>query len=331
MNIEKPLRIGFLGQGNVGSEVINQLHTQGAMLARRAGRPIIVEAIHRRHPEHAGDFFTRNRDLYRPIKDILSDPIIDVICELIGDVELTRQAILQALRNGKHVVTANKAFLADELPLLRQEAKLNNVQLRFEAAVAGGIPIIECLQTNGANDNIDTIRGIINGTTNFVLWKMATQGTSLANALRNAQELGYAEADPRADIFGHDAAQKLSVLIECAFGEHIKPPSISTCGIDKITSDDIKRASEQHRVVKLIAHAERTQKGIHARVGPENVPEESLFGQVPSNGNVIEMSNAHGVVYTLCGEGAGGKPTAASVLADILALAQSSERTLRNR
>jgi len=324
MRASHPFRIGILGQGTVGSEVIDQLNSSGVSLQQRAGKPIVLEAIHRRHPERAGEFYRSNPHYFRSIDDIVSDPSIDLVCELMGDVVAARHAISCALQNRKHVVTANKALLAEELPRFVEQAKQGDVQIRFEAAVAGGIPILTCIRCISTTKNIQRVRGIINGTTNFVLSRMQ-QGTSYTDALAEAQRLGYAEADPSSDVLGHDASQKLSILIACAFGKRIPSSHIHTRGISEISEQDMESAAALRCVIKLIACAEEVHGKVIARVGPELVPQDSLLGRVSANLNAIEVSNKHGSINYYQGEGAGGKPTAASVLTDIITIAQTDE------
>ena len=227
--------------------------------------------------------------------------------------------------HGKHVVSANKALFASQWPELLKLARANDVQVRFEAAVAGGIPILNGLATGTIAEHVRELRGIINGTTNFMLTKMEAERLSFEQCLRVAQQEGYAEANPDADVLGHDACQKLSLLIAHAFGKHISPENIPTIGIDSVTAKDIEHAGSMNPPmrIKLIARAEEVDGQIIARVGPELVLADSPIGQVPANLNAIEVRsdfNQKGNFYQ--GEGAGGKPTAASVLSDIVNIAR---------
>ena len=319
--------VAILGQGTVGSEVVNALHQDHPDLDDKAGKPIKLVAIHRRVPRSAGDFYQQNPCLYRNIADIVSDGGIDCVCELMGGIDAARNAIQDAMRSGKHVVSANKALFASHWPELVALAEQNNVQLRFEAAVAGGVPVLNAIATGSASENICQIRGIINGTTNFILTEMERNGTDYQEALAKAKHLGYAEADESADVRGDDACQKLSLLIAHAFGKHIPPDDIPTMGIDRVSLKDIEQASSMGCRIKLVARAEQIDGHVIARVGPELVIADSPLGLVPRNLNAVEVKsnlNTTGNFYQ--GEGAGGKPTAASVLTDIVNIARQSDR-----
>lgn len=328
MDKPKPFFVAVLGQGKVGSVVIQSLQTDKIHLEERAGRPIELAAIHRRDPEAAGDFFRQNHQLYRSIEEILADPNIDLVCELFDGIEAARNAIEGALDVGKHVVSANKKVFAKHWPEILERAQRKNVQVRLEAAVAGGVPILNALSSGANAEQIHKLRGIINGTTNYILTQMEEQRSSFEECLTNAKKDGYAEKDPSDDIFGHDACQKLSLLIAFAFGKHIPPDQIPTRGITEVTSQDIEHAKAMNPSmnIKLVARAEQVDGQIIARVGPELVLAASPIGQVPANLNAVEVKsnlNRRGNFYQ--GEGAGGKPTASSVLSDIVQIARFSD------
>lgn len=326
--MNKPFSVAVLGQGNVGSEVIRSLQEDSAHLEERAGRPVQLEAIHRRDPERAGEFFRQNHTLYRSIDEILDDPNIDLVCELMGGIHDARRAIEGALDAGKHVVSANKELFASHWPNIVERAKNNNVQVRIEAAVAGGVPILHALSSGTASENVQALRGIINGTTNYILTQMAEHHLSYQDCLADAQRKGYAEKDPSSDVLGRDACQKLSLLIAFAFGRHIRPEKIPTMGIADVTTQDIEHAASMNppMSIKLVGRAELVNGQIIARVGPELVLATSPIGLVPANLNAIEVrSNFNGIGNFYQGEGAGGKPTASAVLSDILHIARFDE------
>lgn len=326
--MNKPFSVAVLGQGNVGSEVIRSLQEDNAHLEERAGRPVQLAAIHRRDPERAGEFFQKNRTLYRSIDEILADPNIDLVCELMGGIHDARKAIEGALDAGKHVVSANKALFASYWPNIVERAKKNDVQVRIEAAVAGGVPILNALSSGTASENVQELRGIINGTTNYILTQMAEHHLSYQECLADAQRKGYAKKDPSSDVLGRDACQKLSLLIAFAFGRHIRPEEIPTMGIADVTAQDIEHAASMNppMSIKLVGRAERVNGQIIARVGPELVLATSPIGLVPANLNAIGVrSNFNGIGNFYQGEGAGGKPTASAVLSDILNVARFSE------
>ena len=325
MSQPKPFSVAVLGQGNVGTEVIHSLQNDTTHLEERAGRPLRLAAIHRRVPENAGDFFQQNQELYRSLENVLTDPNIDLVCELMGGMTAARKAIEGALDAGKHVVSANKELFAIHWPEILERAQRKNVQVRLEAAVAGGVPVLNALSSGTSAEQPHELRGIINGTTNYILTQMEEQRASYEVCLSRAQKMGYAERDPSSDVLGRDACQKLSLLIAFAFGKHIPPDQIPTRGITEVTSQDIEHAKSMNPPmnIKLVARAEQVDGQIIARVGPELVVATSPIGQVPANLNAVEVRsnfNKRGSFYQ--GEGAGGKPTASSVLSDIIHIAR---------
>ncbi|MEK7137626.1 MAG: homoserine dehydrogenase, partial [Patescibacteria group bacterium] len=321
MNKPKPFFVAVLGQGNVGSEVIRSLQNDEVHLEERAGKPLKLAAIHRRVPENGGDVFQKNPQLYRSLEEIFADPEIDLVCELMGGIDAARQAIERALDAGKHVVSANKDLFAAHWPEILQKAKERNVQIRLEAAVAGGVPILHALSSGTSSEQPYELCGIINGTTNFILTQMEERRASYEDCLALAQRKGYAEIDPSSDVLGRDACRKLSLLIAYAFGKHIPPDQIPTRGITGVSSQDIEHAKSMNpsMAIKLVARAEQVNSDIIARVGPELVLATSPIGQVPANLNAVQVKsnlNRQGNFYQ--GEGAGGKPTASAVLSDII-------------
>ena len=313
----------------MGSEVITTLHGDASHLEERAGRSLRLAAIFRRQPELAGTFYEANPELYRSLDAILDDPDIDLVCELMGGMDTARRAIEGALARGKHVVSANKKLLAYSWPELLAQAEKQDVQMRFEAAVAGGIPILNSMASGTHGERMHEMRGVINGTTNYILTQMEGKHLEYGQCLQMAKQAKYAESDPSDDILGRDACQKLSLLIAYAFGKHISPDQIPTTGIVDVALKDIEHAGSMNPPmrVKLVARAEVVDGQIIARVGPELVLASSPIGQIPANLNAIELRsdlNAKGNFFQ--GEGAGGKPTAASVLSDIVNIARTSEQ-----
>ena len=317
--------------------MIKVLHQNHDELNDTAGKSIQLEAIHRREPKKAITdqddnkynrvVYTQSPYLYKSIDEIIGDENIDCVCELMGGIDDARDAIQRALQSGKHVVSANKALFASHWPEFVKLAEQHNVQLRFEAAVAGGIPILNALAEGSASENIHQLRGIVNGTTNFILTEMERKGADYADALKEAKRLGYAEADESADVLGHDACQKLSLLIAHAFGKHIPPEDIPTMGINHVSLKDIEQASSMGCRIKLVGRAEQVDGNIIARVGPELVIADSPLGLVPKNLNAVEVKsnlNQKGNFYQ--GEGAGGESTASSVLTDIVNIARHSDQ-----
>jgi homoserine dehydrogenase len=326
----KDCNVAVLGQGTVGGNVVDTLLAKRDTLSEKAGRPVNLSAIFIRDPQKGGRIYQDHPALYRGLDDILLDSEIHVVCELMGGVDTARDAIMRALGAGKHVVSANKALLATDGSAIVDQARASNVQLRFEAAVAGGIPILGVLAHGAASETITRLCGIVNGTTNYILTSMGERGMDYSAALGQAKQLGYAEQDERADVLGFDARQKLSLLIGFAFGQHISPDDIPVTGINDVTLQDIEHAAQMKCVIKLIARAELVDGSVTARVGPEIVPMDSPLGQIPANLNAIQVTsdlNMKGNIYS--GEGAGGKPTAASVVSDVVAIARNLDAGFR--
>jgi len=321
-----PLRLGIAGLGTVGAAVVKILTDKAQTLTARTGRPIEIKAVS-----------ARGRDKDRGV-DLsgytwFDDPValaqssdIDVFVELMGgDEGAPRAAVEAALAAGKSVVTANKALLAKHGMALAASAEKQGASLAFEAAVAGGIPIIKTLREGLAGNAIERVYGILNGTCNYILSRMETEKLSFAACLREAQELGYAEADPTFDIGGFDTAHKLSILTALAFGTTIDTDAIAIEGIETITLADLEAAAELGYRVKLLGVAQRTQSGIEQRVHPTMVPKSSAIAQVMGVINAVSI-NADAVhELTLAGPGAGGMATASAVVADLSDLARGSK------
>jgi len=313
-----PLKVGLAGLGTVGASVVRLIGEQRTALTARCGRPIdIVAVTARSKAKNRGIDLKKIRWVSDPIA-LARDPGIDVFVELIGGAgDPARRAVETALANGKSVVTANKALLARHGVKLAALAERNHVALNFEAAVAGGIPIVKTLREGLVGNKLARIYGILNGTCNYILTRMEREGLSFADCLKDAQRLGYAEADPAFDIEGHDTAQKLSILASLAFGIKVDPAAIYVEGISSIAPEDLSWADELGYRVKLLGVAVDTGKGIEQRVHPTMVPKDTAIAQVMGVTNAVTV-DAHAVhAITLVGPGAGGMATASAVVADI--------------
>lgn len=313
-----PLQVTIVGAGTVGGNTANILHTEAESIAARSGRPIKLRAIASKNFDVA-DRLGLPKSLYTTDTDAaVTDPATDVVVELIGGIHPAKEIITAALKAGKHVVTANKALLAYHGHELMGIARENNVSLAFEASCAGGVPIINVLTQSMAGEQIEAIYGILNGTCNYILSKMGN--ISYEEALSKAQELGLAEADPTLDVSGEDTAHKIAIMSTIAFGTRVPMESIQTIGIDSLDPADIRYAKRLGYVVKLLAMAQRTSEGPHVMVSPAFIPREHPLSRVENAFNAISLySNNLG--HTLhYGRGAGGRPTAAAVVSDIVSI-----------
>lgn len=322
---QTPLRIGVAGLGNVGATLVRILQKDGTELNKKLGRQLQVTAVAAR---------SRSRDRGIDISGIewFDDPValaksdgIDLFVELIGGEDGPAfAAVKAALEIGRPVVTANKALLAKHGVALAKLAEESGAQLGFEAAVAGGIPVIKTLREGLGSARIAKVFGIMNGTCNYILTRMGNEGISFADCLKDAQALGYAEADPTFDVEGFDTAHKLSILATLCFGYEIAPDKIRVEGISSITQHDILVAAELGYKIKLLGIAERTQSGIEQRVHPTFVPKGSAIAGVDGVMNAVALETDHVHELLLAGPGAGGPPTASSVLSDILDIARGT-------
>ena len=317
-----PLRVGIAGLGTVGAATATILKAKANALSASSGRGITLVAVSARSR-------TKDRGIDLSGIEWFDDPVtlassanIDVYVELVGgDSGPALDSVKAALSRGVHVVTANKALLAKHGVELAKLAEANGAQLSFEAAVAGGIPVIQTLRENMAGNNVSKIYGILNGTCNYILTEMEKKGLAFADVLKTAQELGYAESDPTFDIEGHDTAHKLSILASIAFGTEINFDEVYLEGITNITPKDLKAARELGYAIKLIGAAQKTDSGIEQRVHPAMVPADSPLGSTNGVLNAVMIeADAVGELF-LSGPGAGGKATASSVVADIADIA----------
>ena len=314
----KPINVGLLGIGTVGGGTWTVLTRNQEEITRRAGRPIRITAVADRNLELArslvGDQVKLTDDAFALVKD----PDIDIIVELIGGYTTAKELVLQAIENGKHVVTANKALLAVHGNEIFAAAQKKGVMVAFEAAVAGGIPIIKALREGLSANRIQWIAGIINGTTNFILSEMRDKGLSFNAVLNEAQKLGYAEADPTFDIEGIDAAHKATLMASIAFGIPIQFDKAHIEGISKLDAVDIKYAEQLGYRIKLLGIAKRQEKGVELRVHPTLIPEKRLIANVEGAMNaVLVWGDAVGATLYY-GKGAGAEPTASAVIADLV-------------
>src|SRR6266508_1551327 len=317
------LKVGLAGLGTVGASVVRLIERQREELEARCGRPIEVAAVTARSR-------TKRRDLdlsrFRWAADAVAlagDREIDVFVEVIGgESDPAKRAVEAALAAGKSVVTANKALLARHGVALAALAEQHHVALNFEAAVAGGIPIVKTLREGLVGNSLTRIYGILNGTCNYILTRMERENLSFARALEEAQQLGYAEADPSFDIEGHDTAQKLAILASLAFGTRVDPGAVYVEGIASITPEDLRAADDLGYRIKLLGVAVKTDNGIEQRVHPTMVPKGSAIAQVMGVTNAVTVDADAVREITLVGPGAGGEATASAVVSDIADIAR---------
>jgi homoserine dehydrogenase len=318
-----PLKVGLAGLGTVGASVVRLIEQQREALIARAGRPIEIVAVSARSRGKKRGIDLRRMRWYADPAKLATDPGIDVFVELIGgDRNPALAAVSAALKAKRSVVTANKALLARHGFALAQLAEKNRVALNFEAAVGGAIPIVKTLREGLSGNSIARIYGILNGTCNYILTRMEQEKLAFADCLKEAQRLGYAEADPSFDIEGHDTAQKLAILASLAFGTRVDPESIYVEGISSITPADLDAADELGYRVKLLGVAVRTEKGIEQRVHPTMVPKDSAIAQVMGVTNAVTVDADTIAPITLVGPGAGGMATASAVVSDIADVAR---------
>ena len=315
----KPINVGLLGLGTVGGGTLTVLRRNEAEITRRAGRAIRVKVaavrdLEKAKAQYAGSDITITTD---PLQ-VVDNPEIDIVVELIGGTDLAKTLVLKAIANGKHVVTANKALLAMHGNEIFAAAQAKGVMVAFEAAVAGGIPIIKAVREGLTANRIEWIAGIINGTTNFILSEMRDKGLSFDTVLAEAQRLGYAEADPTFDIEGVDAAHKLTILSAIAFGIPMQFDKAYTEGISKMTKEDIQYAEQLGYRIKLLGITKRTPQGIELRVHPTLIPEKRLIANVEGVMNAVLVKGDAVGATLYYGRGAGAEPTASSVVADLV-------------
>lgn len=319
----KEIKIGLVGCGIVGSGVVELLHQHRDLLKERLGIPLVLEKVATLLPAQARAAGLPNSRVTKRWQDLVSDPSISVIVELMGGTREARKLILAALQNGKHVVTANKALLATHGKEIYKEAHRQRLDICFEAAVGGGIPILRALREGFVGNEIKSILGIINGTCNYILSEMSEKGESFEKVLKNAQRLGYAEQDPSFDVEGIDAAHKLSILVSIAYGMDVELKQIHTEGIRSLTPFDIDCARRFGFAIKLLAIAKKNKNGIEARVHPTMIPLSSPLASVREAFNAIYLDGDFVGPSLLYGKGAGKRPTASAVVGDIIEVARN--------
>ncbi len=318
-----PIKVGFIGFGTVATGALEIMVSQERLLRRRLGRTLEISRI-------ADLDITRDRGVSVPreilttnVIDILNDPTIDIVVELIGGIDSARSFVLHAISAGKHVVTANKALLAIHGEEIFEAALIAGVDVGFEASVCGGIPIIRSLKEGLAAEKIKSIYGIVNGTCNYILTKMFEEGGSFEDILKEAQALGFAESDPRLDVGGGDSAHKLAILSNLAFGTAVSLKEIYTEGIEKITPIDIQFAKEFGYRIKLLAITKWDEGEIEARIHPTMISEDTLLSKVDGVFNAVYVDSETLGATLYYGQGAGSLPTGSAVVSDIVEIARN--------
>ena len=318
----KTLKVGMLGCGTVGSQVARLMVANKADLTSRAGAELELVKVAVRDTSVKREGISSNL-ITEDAQSVVNDPSIDLIIEVMGGISPAKELILTALKNGKSVVTANKALLAKDGAALYETASNANVDLYYEAAVAGAIPILRPLRESLVGDQVLRIMGIVNGTTNYILTKMDESGTAFSDALKQAQDLGFAEADPTADVEGFDAADKAAILAGLAFHSRVTDKDVYREGITKITAADVKVAKAMDMVIKLLAITELTSEGeISVRVHPALISRNHPLASVRESFNAVFVQAKSAGEMMFYGRGAGGEPTASAVLGDLVAIAR---------
>jgi len=327
----KPIKVGVLGLGTVGGGTVNVLKRNAAEIARRAGREIIITRASAKDLTKQRICDTQGIILTSDPLDIINDPEIDIVLELIGGAGAVKDMVLTAIANGKHVVTANKSLIALHGNEIFAKASEQGVIVAFEAAVAGGVPIIKAIREGLSGNRIQWLAGIINGTGNFILTEMRDKGRDFADVLAEAQALGYAEADPTFDVEGIDAANKLTILASIAFGIPLQFDKVYTEGITQITRTDVEYAEQLGYRIKHLGIARQTPEGIELRVHPTLIPERRLIANVDGVKNAV-LVEGDAVGPTLYyGAGAGAEPTASAVVADVIDVVRALTSDPENR
>jgi len=327
----KPVKLGLLGVGTVGASTAMVLKNNAAEIARRAGRSIEIIQASRRSVAAGMPQGCGNISLVSDPFEVVNNAEVDIVIELIGGYEPALELVMQAIANGKHVVTANKALIALHGNEIFAEAQRKGVNVVFEAAVAGGIPIIKSIREGLSANHIESVAGIINGTGNFILTEMRDKGRDFDDVLREAQELGYAEADPTFDVEGIDAAHKLCILSSIAFGIPLQFDAVYTEGISGVSTEDVVYAGQLGYRIKHLGIARRTEQGIEMRVHPTLIPQKRLIANVDGvmNAVLVQADKLGPSLYY--GAGAGADPTASAVIADIIDVARTITTDAQNR
>jgi homoserine dehydrogenase len=317
------IQVGLLGLGNVGCGVVHILQRQAPLITQRLGAHLALKKVATRTPERPREVVLQAGQVSGEVMDVLRDPEIAIVIELMGGYEPARTYLLEALRHGKHVVTANKAVLAQHGQELFEAARTHGVDIGFEASVGGGIPIIRTIKEAFAANQFVAIAGIINGTTNYILSRMSDAGLRFEEALKEAQDLGFAEADPSFDVDGIDAAQKISLLASLAYGTWVRQADVYTEGISSVTQLDIAYARELGYCVKLLALAKLDQDRLGVRVHPALVAADAELASVHGSYNAVSVTGDMVGRNLLIGRGAGAFPTGSAVVGDVMDVARN--------
>ncbi len=326
----RPLNVGLIGLGTVGSQVAERMLSWRQQLSRRAGVELCLEKVlvrdvaKRRTIDIAPELLTADPD------ELLGDPSIEAVIEVAGGDEPMRSYIERAIQAGKHIVTANKVVMAKHGPELLDLAAERNVDVYFEAAVGGGIPLISTFRVDLQANRIERVSAVLNGTTNYVLGRMSS-GLAMADAVREAQDAGYAEADPTDDVGGFDATYKLAILASIAYEIKVRPDEIYREGIEAVEPVDFRYARELGYAIKLVAHSQRHTGRVEARVHPAMVPLDHPLARVEGAENAVFVEGDLVGQVLLSGQGAGGRPTASAVVGDVIDLARSIRRGVQSR
>lgn len=323
MTNSKNLNVGMLGCGVVGSNVARLLHEDSGDFAARSGATLTLAKVAVKNVSAKRDHVPSSI-ITDDARSVVNDPSIDIIIEVMGGIEPARELLLTAIKNGKSVVTANKALLGLHGAELFEAADKNGVDLYYEAAVGGAIPILRPMRESIVGDHVHRVMGIVNGTTNYILTKMDEEGSAFADVLKEAQALGFAEADPTADIEGHDAAAKAAILAGLAFHTRVTTKDVSCEGISKISARDVAVAREMDHVIKLLAIAELTSdQQVSVRVHPTLISRQHPLASVRNAFNAVFVEAESAGELMFYGRGAGGAPTASAVLGDLIAIARN--------
>src|SRR5512145_2918487 len=327
----KPINVGLLGAGTVGSGTFAVLKRNQEEITRRAGRSIVIRMVADREEEKARQIAGDDVIVTSDANEVVTNPDIDIVVELIGGYNAAKDLILRAIENGKHVITANKALLASHGTEIFAAAQKKGVMVAFEASVAGGIPIIKALREGLTANRIEWIAGIINGTSNFILSEMRDKGLTFETVLKQAQRLGYAEADPTFDIEGVDAAHKITILASLAFGIPMQFDKAYIEGISKLDATDIKYAEQLGYRIKLLGITKRTPEGVELRVHPTLIPSKRLIANVEGAMNAVVVQGDAVGATLYYGKGAGAEPTASAVIADLVDVTRMATSDPQNR
>ncbi|HTO69563.1 MAG TPA: homoserine dehydrogenase [Myxococcota bacterium] len=320
---ERAVRVGLVGLGTIGTGLVRALQSHGELVRERLGFPLELARIADIDLERDRGVPLSGYALSRDWRELVDDPSLDVVVELVGGTRVARDVVLAALDSGKHVVTANKALLATHGAEIFALAASKRSEIAFEASVGGTIPVLRALREGLCADRVLSVHGIVNGTCNFILTQMEANGEPYEVCLKRAQELGYAEPDPSFDVDGVDSAHKLAILVGLAFGERLAPDSFPIDGIRRIVPADIEYARRIGLRIKLLAVAKRTDPGIEARVAPVMIPRDTVLAGVDGSMNAVEVRGELSGPTLYYGAGAGALPTASAVLSDLMELARA--------